>query len=194
MSTPQAAGDVEVRVATPERWDDLRDLFTRLGPRGGRPMTDGCWCMYWRQRTGSRARNREAFAALVESGSEPGLLAYRDAVPVGWVAVAPREELGQLLRSPTYRPADADPGVFSVTCLYVQPTAKRSGVATALLAAAAEHARRRGGRWVEAYASEDPRDYMGWRPTFERLGYTAVRTAGKRTIMRLALDRSPHTG
>jgi hypothetical protein len=38
---------MEIHPVTPERWPDLADLFTRPGPRGGTPMTAGCWCMWW---------------------------------------------------------------------------------------------------------------------------------------------------
>jgi GNAT superfamily N-acetyltransferase len=183
---PDDVDALEIHLATPERWGDLTDLFERRGPRGGRPYTDECWCMFWRRRTGDGGRNRRALSAIVEGGREPGLIAYRDGRPVGWVSIGPREEFGQLLRSPTYRPRDQDDGVFSIVCFYVHPAAKRDGVATALLDAAVSYARGRGARWVEGYAPEAP-DYMGWRSGYERAGFTPVRTAGKRTVMRLDL-------
>lgn len=37
---------MEIVPATPERWDDLADLFTRQGSRSGMQMTAGCWCMW----------------------------------------------------------------------------------------------------------------------------------------------------
>lgn len=184
----RVSSDVEVHPVTPERWDDLVDLFERRGPRGGRPVTDGCWCMFWRERTGDWKRNRQALGRLVAAGAEPGLLAYRDGVGVGWVSIGPREEYGQLVRSPVYHPVDDDEGVFSIVCFYVHPSAKRGGVATALLAAAVDYARARGASAVEAYPG-DPADYMGWSSGFERLGFSAVRTAGKRTVMRLTTGR-----
>jgi hypothetical protein len=35
---------IEIDPVTPERWPDVAELFTRKGPRGGTPMTAGCWC------------------------------------------------------------------------------------------------------------------------------------------------------
>ena len=60
---------------TPERWDDFETLFGLRGACGG------CWCMYWRRarpafEKGKGAGNRRAMKALVESGTEPGILAY----------------------------------------------------------------------------------------------------------------------
>lgn len=111
------------------------------------------------------------------------MLAYEAARPVGWVSVGPREDFGQLVRSRSYGPADDDTGVWSIVCLYLEPRAKRRGVATALLEEATEHALRRGATAVEAYPHERG-DYMGAPGPFQRLGFEVVRSAGKRTIMR----------
>ena len=82
---------------TSDRWADLADLFERKGPRGGTPMTAGCWCMWWRKRTGDPGKNKRNMRGIVRADREPGLLAYEDGEPVGWVSIAPRDEFGQLL-------------------------------------------------------------------------------------------------
>ena len=174
---------------TPERWADLVSLFERPGPRGGSPMPASCWCMWWRERAGDAAKNKQAMRATVLNGPAPGLLAYRDEEPVGWVSVAPRTTLGQLLRSRNLRPAgDADDdGVFAVTCFYVDPRAKRSGVARLLLEAAVAWAAESGAHTVEAYPSERG-DYMGTAELYESMGFKKARDAAKRTVVQLALD------
>jgi GNAT superfamily N-acetyltransferase len=151
-------------------------------------MTAGCWCMWWRRRTGDPRKNKRAMRALVRDGREPGLLAYEDGVPVGWVSLAPREEFGHLVRSRYYGPQDEDEeqGVWSIACFYVDPRAKRRGVASALLAAAVDHALARGATAVEAYPHERG-DYMGSPSMFAAAGFEAVRAARTRTIMRRAL-------
>lgn len=175
---------LQVHPVTQDRWPDLVDLFERPGPRGGTPMPGSCWCMWWRQRSGDAAVNREAMHALVRDGAEPGLLAYTDRVPVGWVSVAPRSGFGQLLRSPRYRPPDTDEDVFSVVCFYVDPRHKRTGVASALLDAAVDQARAHGATAVEAYPNASP-DYMGSLRAFEARGFRVIRTAGTRAVVRL---------
>ena len=175
---------MEIAPATPERWDDLAELFTRRGPRGGTPMTAGCWCMWWRERTGSPARNRRAMEALVRGGRQPGLLAYEDGVPVGWVSLGSREDFGQLTRSRKYGPLVEEAGVWSIVCFYVDPRAKRRGVAHALLEAAVAHAFARGAQAIEAYPHERG-DYMGSPSMFRAAGFRPDRTAAPRRIVRL---------
>ena len=80
---------------TPGRWRDLERLF------GLRGACAGCWCMWWRLsrpewNRGKGDGNRKAFRKLVRSGAEPGVLAYADGEPVGWCAVAPREQYPRL--------------------------------------------------------------------------------------------------
>ncbi len=175
----------EILPVTEERWGDLVDLFERPGPRGGTPVTDGCWCMWWRQRSGNRDTNKQAMGALVEAGHEPGLLAYESGAPVGWISVGPREEFGQLMRSRLYGPKDEDEGVYSIVCFYIHSEAKGRGVAAALLRAAVDYALARGASAVEAYPSESG-DYMGKRAAFSEVGFEEVRAAGKRSVMRYA--------
>jgi len=171
---------MEIAPVTPERWDDLADLFARKGPRGGTPMTAGCWCMFWRQRTGDPGKNRRAMRGIVHEGREPGLLAYDEGTAVGWVSVAPREEYGQLVRSRNYGPRDDDEtGVWSIVCFYVDPRSKKQGVASALLKAAVAHALARGASAIEAYPHHKG-DYMGAEEHFVRLGFEHVRRAGAR--------------
>ncbi len=184
---------IEVRPVTPERWGDLEDLFVRAGPRGGRPPTAWCWCMWWRDRSHDVARNRAAMSEIVAAGRQPGLLAYVGGEPAGWIAVAPRHEYGQLLRSPTLRPLGPDEnGVFAVVCFYVHPSARRRGVARRLLRGAVEHARGRGASAVEAYAADrlggtSSTDFMGVVDWFVEEGFHPVRRARSKTVVRFQL-------
>ncbi len=75
---------------TPARWADFEQLF---GPRGA---CAGCWCMYWKLprkvfTANQGEKNRLAQQEIVASGQTPGLLAYADGIPAGWIAVEPRE-------------------------------------------------------------------------------------------------------
>jgi ribosomal protein S18 acetylase RimI-like enzyme len=181
---------VETAPLTPDRWSDLVDLFERRGPRGGSGMAgNGCWCMWWRQRTGNAARNKGALRTIVEEGREPGLLAYEDGVAVGWISIEQRERLGQLMRSKHYGPTQDEEGVWSIVCFYVHAAARHRGVAEALLDAAVEHAAAHGARSVEAYPHNRRPDYMGATELFERHGFEPVRTTTTRTIVRLNAGR-----
>jgi GNAT superfamily N-acetyltransferase len=124
-------------------------------------------------------------AKLVRDDREPGLLAYENGSPIGWVAVAPRAEFTALLASPQYRPRDEDEGVWAITCFVIDKDARRQGVAKALLEAAVEHAFVRGAAAIEAYphvAKGD--DYMGGVALYRQAGFTEVRGANKRAVVR----------
>jgi GNAT superfamily N-acetyltransferase len=142
--------------------------------------------MWWRdRRLGHGEPKKRALEELVRAGREPGLVAYDDGEPVGWVSIAPREEYPVLLRSPQYRPRDRDEHVWSIVCFTIDRYARGRGVTGALLEAAVTHACRSGATSVEAYAHNTKRDdYMGWRELYLAHGFEVVRVANKRAIMR----------
>lgn len=179
VQDPQA----DIRVVAPERWDDLVTLFERPGPRGGRQDVGNCWCAIWRGPSRSPEENKQQLCDVVAAGDEPGLLAYRDGEPVGWVSVAAREHFPGLLRSTQFRPRDDDAGVHVITCFHVDRRERGQGVAGSLLDAAVRHALARGASAVEAYPSE-PSDYKGRLGWFLDYGFVPVREAGKRTVVR----------
>jgi GNAT superfamily N-acetyltransferase len=122
---------------------------------------------------------------LVEEGREPGLLAYEDGVPIGWVSVSPRASLGHLSRSKHYGPREGEEDeVWSIVCFIVHASARHRGVAKALLRAAVEHALERGASAVEAYPHARRADYMGSAEMFASAGFEPVRAASVRTIVR----------
>ena len=76
-------------------WSDVQAVF---GTRGD---PAGCWCQWFKQST-AEWREQDATcreAALREQsrdGSGPGLIAYLNGEPVGWVAVEPRQAYPRL--------------------------------------------------------------------------------------------------
>ncbi len=184
-----------IHPVTRERWGDLEALF---GPKGA---YSGCWCMWNRQTNrefdaNSGDENRERLRSLVmESDDPPGLLAYLDGRPVGWVAVAPRTEYGRLARSPVTKPID-DVAVWSVTCFVIDRKHRGLGVGSALLEAAVEYARDHGAPAVEGYPVEPKSDqmpdiyaWMGLASMFEKGGFEEkARRSKHRPFMRLSLD------
>jgi GNAT superfamily N-acetyltransferase len=174
---------------TPERWGDLEHLF------GERGASSGCWCMWWRVaakdwEANAGDGNRSVFRRIVEAGPAPGLLAYDGDAPVGWVAVAPRDDYPRLNRSPKLKPVDDVP-TWAITCFYIERAYRRSGVGGTLLAAAVRHARESGATAVEGY----PVDPGGQRVTnasaftgvldmFRAAGFEEIARRGGRPILR----------
>jgi GNAT superfamily N-acetyltransferase len=154
--------------------------------------------MWWRlarsQWTkGKGEGNRRALRRIVERGEAPGLLAYVGRVPVGWCAIAPREEYPALERSRTLRRLDDQP-VWSVTCFFVAKEWRHRGITVKLLRAACDHARKRGARIVEGYPVDPRGEYpaawawTGLRTAFESAGFEEVARPSKtRPIMRRSL-------
>jgi GNAT superfamily N-acetyltransferase len=174
----------------PDHWTDFETLF---GPRGA---CAGCWCMFWKQtRKDFEAMrgetNRLAQKAIVDSGIIPGLLAYVDGVPAGWIAVEPRSEYSALARSRVLAPLDETP-VWSVPCFFVDKKFRRQGLTVGLLKAALEYVKSKGGKVVEGYPVETKDEkappvfiYTGTLSAFKQAGFTeAGRRSATRPIMR----------
>lgn len=181
--------DTEIHPLEPERWDHLVQLF---GPERG--AYGRCWCMFWRMTgrefdaLGGDGR-RDAFHARADQPPPPGVLAYRDGTPAGWVAVAPRGEFGRLNRSPLLKPVD-DRSVWAITCLFVDPAHRRSGLTADLIGGAVDHAADRGARAVEAYprdldgSADDATIYTGTTSMFTAAGFVEVARRRHRPILR----------
>ena len=140
---------IETQPLTPDRWDDLVQLF---GPGGA---DGGCWCMYWRYTqaeyaSSSRALNKVALRESVDQGRVPGLLAYKDGQPAGWCGVSPRASFARLVRSRNF-PSEAPPPVWAIVCFFVAREQRAQGVAAALLTAAVDYAGQHGARSIEGY-------------------------------------------
>ena len=151
--------------------------------------------MWWRVdrktwNAGKGEGNRAAFRAVVEGGAVPGLIAYDGEAPVGWVALAPRDDYPRLDRSRNLARVD-DAEVWSVSCFFVKRSHRGQGLTGRLLEAALDHVRENGGRLVEAYPVDpagragDAFVYTGLLSTFTRAGFREVaRRSPTRPVMR----------
>jgi GNAT superfamily N-acetyltransferase len=170
--------DLAVEPVTPECWPDLAQLF------GGPGDAAGCWCMWFRVPTktfsaSGRAGNRAAMETRVAAGDEPGLIAYEDGVPVGWVSVAPRRDFVRI-ETNAERGEISEEGVWSVVCFFIAPGRRGEGIASALLASAIDHARAHGARVLEAYPIDRDRPisngdaYTGVPSLYAKAGFREV--------------------
>ncbi|MBT2513603.1 GNAT family N-acetyltransferase [Arthrobacter sp. ISL-30] len=184
-------------TTSPASWPDVESLF------GARGEPARCWCRWfiltgpqWRE---SWPEERKALlkTRFEQDAPEPGVLAYRDGKPVGWCAVEPRSCYPRVLNSRLLRhSADSkeDEDIWAVTCFVVAPNQRRTGVASALLAAAVEHAFNHGATIVEGYPVDPevrpkagPSDlYHGTVNLFTAAGFTVIDTPIQgRAVVRL---------
>ena len=155
--------------------------------------------MFWRLSrkqfdAGKGAANKKAFKAIIQSGSEPGVIAYHNDEPIGWCAIAPREQYIALERSRILQPVDDQP-VWSISCLFVKKPYRRQGISSQLLRAAVDLAAKKGASVVEGYPVEpsmqkmpDPFLWHGIPSAFVAAGFKEVlRRAPSRPIMRFTI-------
>lgn len=180
----------EFHALTPDRFGDFEQL---LGPNG----CAGCWCMWYRMahkdfsKAGKEGRH-EGIRTIVHSGFLPGVLAYADGIPAGWVALAPREWYERLKTSQHLAPVDDQP-VWSLTCFFIHRNYRRLGMMEKLLQAAVDHARGQGAKILEAYPLDvegkigSVQLFSGKSSVFYKLGFEKVALREYRPIVRLKL-------
>jgi GNAT superfamily N-acetyltransferase len=160
--------------------------------------------MFWRVRSkdwsfanAAEARNGLHELVAADRDPAPGLLAYADGRPVGWVSVAPRSDYGRLVNSRVRPPIDDRP-VWSIVCFVVSRSARGQGLTTRLLDAAMDYAIERGAPALEAYpvAVGDGRipaavGYTGLLSTFLAAGFEVVREidSPQATVQRVIVRR-----
>ncbi|MEQ8479832.1 MAG: GNAT family N-acetyltransferase [Hoeflea sp.] len=175
---------LEVRPATGDNWPELEALF---GPQGA---CYGCWCSHFRLEPKLRqAMDREERKALLKAATEaampPGLIAFEDGRPVGWVQVTPRSHVPRWNTNRTVsRPLDADdpedPGLWAISCFFVTSRKRGQGLSHALVKAAVAHAATSGARVVDACPiahakhPQSPGLFTGSVAVFEKAGFSVV--------------------
>jgi GNAT superfamily N-acetyltransferase len=169
---------IEVVPATADRWPDVDTIF-------GGPGAAHCWCMAYRlyggdPRTKTFEARREHLRELTAGHPPPGMLAYLDGEPAGWLGFGPRPALHRMAHSRTIPTVDDVP-VWSIVCFLIRTGYRRRGVARALLGGIVEYAREAGAPGLEAYPV-DPEGsrvntsfgFVGFTSMFETVGFERV--------------------
>ncbi len=188
-----AQASITFKPLAPETWEPFEQLFGKQGGYGG------CWCMWFRQTGKEYAANRgennkQAMRRVVDSDQPPGIMAFVDGEPAGWVSLSPREVFPRLDRSPRTKRID-DAVVWSIVCFYVGSRFRGQRLMQRLLGAAIDYARERGAQVIEAYP-KDPEAgaisadaaYHGIVQVFRDAGFEEVaRRDPSQPVMRLGL-------
>ncbi|WP_105567465.1 GNAT family N-acetyltransferase [Microbacterium halophytorum] len=189
--------EITMTPATAREWNDLQAALTG----GGDGRTCQCAWVMMRSaeyRAASVDARREALRRETEAPLPPGILAYRDGEPAGWVRVGPRtahlrfERTRVAAASP--EPKD-DPSVWVVSCFSIRSEHRRRGVSAALLDAAVAFAREHGARVIEGYPLDNTQQkpssnalFVGALTTFLDAGFTELaRPTETRRLVSLTL-------
>jgi len=169
--------------------------------------SSSCFCRYWHF-TGTKndwlercairpeenlAEQREAVVRGDLSAS--GLVALQDGAVVGWMKLAPRASLPKLTSLSVYRQLVAEPDTWTIGCFVVDPSARRRGVARALVQGAESYVAAKGGRAVEAHprrSTEPLHDEEAWQGPerlFVELGFTAIHDVSPYPVYRKVVAR-----
>ena len=186
------AGDVTVVPLRPDRIGDLATVFDQPGD------PKWCWCASFRIQHNVKSRPPAENRAVLEAAADrrpPGLIAFRDGRPAGWVSLGPREDFVKLARLKVFAPVDDRP-VWSIVCFVVGRADRGKGLARALLVAAIDYARNQGATTLEAYPADTGGQrihvsdaYKGTLTMFERAGFSVVarRRWSANTVERLTV-------
>lgn len=143
-----------------------------------------CWCLSHRlpareiKELGGGSRE-QAMRCLTRREHAPGVVTYRDGVPVGWCSISPRTEIPLMVASKKYHPIDDVP-VWSIICVVVRGGHRRQGVTGHLLDGAVRYAEEQGAPAIEAYPVDPPgrmdltMAFVGTKAMFERAGFRQV--------------------
>lgn len=176
---------------TTKNWKDLELLFGKNG------ACAGCWCMYWimprkeydvKRKDG---RTKSEMKKIVKKNLQPGILAYDNDIPVGWIAIQPRDNYLVLANSRVLKPVD-DKKVWSIVCFFTHKDYRRKGLSTELIKNAVLSAKKRGAKIVEGYPIHTKNKntapvfiYTGTYSAYVKAGFKEVaRRSETRPIMR----------
>lgn len=192
---------ITIEPATAARFDDVEHTLTGGGDGAS------CQCQWWtitnkEFNESTRDERERMLRAELDAGTAPGLIAYVDGEPAGWVRVGPRTTQVRLARTRAFAasPHDwDDQNVWAVTCFVVRREHRGTGLTGRLLAAAVDHARDHGAVVIEGYpvdtaVAKRPSNelYVGVLSVFEQAGFAEVaRPSPHRVIVerRLRLKR-----
>lgn len=190
---------VRVERATAKHATALQQLFAT--------EHSGCYCRWW-----SFEGDKNAWQLRCADGSENaselgsqlsrsapdahGFVALRSDDAVGWLKLSAAEHIPKLYQQRLYRGLPCfqgeRAGVYTVGCMLVAADSRRRGVATALLAAAIDWARRCGARAIEAFPRRaeqvhEAELWLGPTALYERAGFVVVHDFAPYPVLRLEL-------
>jgi hypothetical protein len=190
---------IQIHPVTPDRYDDLADLFESNG------ATKGCWCMVhiidrktwhagWRN-----GGNRRLFEEMGRTADPPlGLIGYSDGMPVAWCAIGPRSRYPRCIGPRAVvlagRDKAEDDDVWLLTCFFTRVGHRGKQATRAMIDAATALGKKHGAKAIEgiplATGAKRGSEYVGRETAFDACGFACVaRPTPQRAVMRKELKR-----
>jgi len=168
-----------------------------MGEKGG---CGGCWCMAFRLSPKEFAANKydgnkKRMKKLIDENKPTGLIASVNNEPVGWIAVAPREDYIKIENSRSFKRIDDKPG-WSITCFFVKKEFRRQNLSHKLIKGVIDYAIKKKIKTLEAYPAipysdkvSPPFLWVGILSAFLKNGFTVVKQSSKsRAMVRLEIN------
>lgn len=178
---------------TTANWKKFEAL---MGEKGG---CGNCWCMFFRLpykdfQENKPDGNKKMMRQLVNKGKPQGLIASMNNEPIGWIALAPREDYMKLENARVFKRIDDKP-VWSITCFFIKKEFRHMGVSRQLIKGAIDFAKKKKIKILEAYpaipyAEKVPHPFLwvGVLSSFIKNGFTIVQQHSKsRAMVRIEL-------
>lgn len=160
-----------VEPLTSLTWDAFADLAERHNGVWG-----GCWCTWFHCVTSPPERselgNREFKRMLVEQGRAHAALVFEDDVAIAWAEFGPVSELRNIHHRKQWEKTSLRDPDYRITCLFVDRSHRRKGVAAVAVRGALALIAAEGGGLVESY----PHDLVPGKKTSASFLYNATRT------------------
>jgi len=94
--------------------------------------------------------NKKLMKKLVSKDEQIGIIAYAGKKPIGWCAVAPREQYIKLNSSRVLKPID-EQKVWSIPCFFLTKEYRRKGLSTEILKGVIAYCKKKKVTVLEAY-------------------------------------------
>jgi GNAT superfamily N-acetyltransferase len=138
--------------------------------------------------------NKRMMRQLVNKSLPQGLIASINKQPVGWIAMAPREDYMKLENSRVFKRID-NKQVWSITCFFVKKEFRHRGLSQQLIKGAVAFAKKKRIKTLEAYpaipyAEKVPHPFLwvGVLSSFIKNGFKIIRQHSKsRAMVRIDL-------
>jgi len=163
----------------------------------------GCYCTYFHADTETAAKDdydRPTFKRrLVEEGVAHAALVFDGDAAIAWCEYGSPVELPRIYHRKQYDAGESNPAPWRITCFFVDPDHRRSGVAREALDGALALIAQAGGGEVVSFPNElvpgkrtsSSFLHNGTRSMFEQAGFTFERHIGKsKTVMRKSIPPS----